>query len=75
METEEFWIRYFWEGKLNKTSEQIISKDALAETIREAELLLEDMQQNSDKFQSWHIRVVGDNLRTLRMISRKLDYE
>ena len=63
------------EEKLNNTSDQIISKDALAETIREAELLLEDMQQNSDKFQPWHRRVVGDNLRTLRMISRRLRYK
>lgn len=63
------------EEELSNTSHQIISKDSLAETIREAELLLEDMQQNSDKFQPWHIRVVGDNLRTLKMIRRKLNYE
>jgi hypothetical protein len=63
------------EEKVNSTSDQIISKVALTELIRETEMLLEDMYQNSDKFQPWHRRVVGDNLRTLRMISRRLGYK
>lgn len=58
-----------------KMSELIISKVALAETIQEMEMLLQDMYQNTHKFQPWHKRVVGDSLRTLKMIKRKLDYE
>jgi len=58
-----------------KTSEQIISKDALADSIREMELLLDDMRQNPLQNDFWYRRVVGDNLRTLRMVYRNLGYE
>lgn len=58
-----------------KTPEQIVSKDSLADSIREMELLLDDMRQNPTRNEFWYLRVVGDNLRTLRMIYQKLGYE
>lgn len=58
-----------------KTSEQIISKDALADAIREMELLLDDIRQNPLQNDFWYRRVVGDNLCTLRIIYRNLGYE
>lgn len=60
-----------------KTPEQIISKRTLASLIEETEELYQQVRRSRTppQWESWQLKVIGDNLRELRKINQKLGYE
>lgn len=58
-----------------KTSEQIIDKGLLKMLIEDTEGLLGNISANPYKFENWHIMVIKNNLRALKLINQRLGYE